>query len=553
MSYRLFRFAAYAATGVVVAVVVYGFEYITVDIMLEELWKRPRWQQAISPGLGLIVAALLLRFVGRGAPTSTSEDYIRAYHDRQQRLRVLHLPARLLAGIATIGTGGTLGLEGPSIYTGATLGSSIQHRLRALFSDKDAKLLLVAGAAAGVSAIFKAPATGVLFALEAPYKGDVARRALLPALIASATSYLTFVTFTSTSPIFDLRTRTLPTFDRATLAGAAVIGVLAGLGAVLFSLVLNGAKRIQRDVGVWRRVIGAAVALGLLVLLSDELFDAPLSLGPAAGGELLVWVSDPEHSLALIVALFVIRIAATAITTAGGGVGGVFIPLAVLGLVLGQFIGSLSVFDDADTQLFPLIGLAAFLGAGYRTPLAAVVFITESTVQAGFVVPALIAVAVSQVLIGSSSVSSFQLDTRSGHLERRFRMPLSTALVTDVATIRPDVSIGEFVFGHAMRRRELASIVVDDDERYVGVCLVRDATQIERDEWYERQASEIMLTELVPGRLSWTLREAIGAMEAYDLDVLPVVDVTGRFLGVVTTDDILKLDEILEETEGGAN
>ena len=394
MSYRIFRFAAYALTGVVVAVVVYGFEYVTVDLMLEELWELPRWQQEISPGIGLIVAALLLRFVGRGAPPSTSEDYIRAFHERQDRLRILHLPARLLAGIATIGTGGTLGLEGPSIYTGATLGSSVQHRLRRFFTEKDAKMLLVAGAAAGVAAIFKAPATGVLFALEAPYKGDVARRALLPALIASAMSYVTFTTFTDYSPIFDLLRSQVLVLEGATLGGAAVIGALAGFGAVFFSFVLDGAKRIQSDVAPWRRIAGAAILLGALVVLSDELFRAPLSLGPAAGGELLLWVTEADRSLALIAALFAIRIAATAATTAGGGVGGVFIPLAVLGLVLGQFIGGLSLFDSAGVRLFPLIGVAAFLGAGYRTPLAAVVFIAESTVQTGFVVPALIAVAV---------------------------------------------------------------------------------------------------------------------------------------------------------------
>ena len=109
-------------------------------------------------------------------------------------------------------------------------------------------MLLVAGAAAGVAAIFKAPATGVLFALEAPYKGDVARRALLPALIASAMSYVTFTTFTDYSPIFDLPRSQVLVLEGATLGGAAVIGALAGFGAVFFSFVLDGAKRIQSDV-----------------------------------------------------------------------------------------------------------------------------------------------------------------------------------------------------------------------------------------------------------------------------------------------------------------
>ena len=160
---------------------------------------------SISPGVGLLVAALLLRFLGRGLSPATSEEYIAAYHERRDRVRVRDLIARLPAGAATVGGGGALGLEGPSIYAGATIGASIQHWTKNLFRDKDSKALLVAGAAAGVAAVFKAPATGVLFALESPYQGDVARRALLPALIASASSYVTFVAFFGTDEIFECR------------------------------------------------------------------------------------------------------------------------------------------------------------------------------------------------------------------------------------------------------------------------------------------------------------------------------------------------------------
>ena len=85
-----------------------------------------------------------------------------------------------LAGLATLGSGGPMGLEGPSMYAGAVVGSNLQRRLPRMFRDADRRVLLVAGAAAGVAAIFKAPATGAVFALEVPYQDDLARYMLPP-------------------------------------------------------------------------------------------------------------------------------------------------------------------------------------------------------------------------------------------------------------------------------------------------------------------------------------------------------------------------------------
>src|SRR3546814_9807665 len=107
----------------------------------------------------------------------------------------------MLASIATRGAGGPMGYEGPSIYAGAATGSLLHRRLSRWFSVEDTKVLLVAGAAAGVAAIFKAPVTGIVFALEVPYQDDLARRMLLPAAISAAASYVTFAAFIGTEPI----------------------------------------------------------------------------------------------------------------------------------------------------------------------------------------------------------------------------------------------------------------------------------------------------------------------------------------------------------------
>ena len=132
--------------------------------------------------------------------------------------RFSQLPAKLMAGMATIGLGGSMGLEGPSVYAGATVGHSTQGLFGRWLRREETKMLLTAGAAAGIAAVFKTPATGVIFALEAPYRDDVARRALLPALLASASGYLVYVAALGTDPVIDLGSHSMSTSASSTWA-----------------------------------------------------------------------------------------------------------------------------------------------------------------------------------------------------------------------------------------------------------------------------------------------------------------------------------------------
>ena len=179
-----------AATGLIVAL----FDRVVVDAMFNHVLQLRLWLIAILPGCGLLVALAIRTHVGGRASPSTADEYLRAFHDSTYELAPRPFVARMLASVATLGAGAPLGLEGPSLYAGAFVGNSLQRRFPRTFRDADQRVLLVAGAAAGVAAIFKAPATGAVFALEVPYQDDLARRMLLPALVASASGYLVFAT-----------------------------------------------------------------------------------------------------------------------------------------------------------------------------------------------------------------------------------------------------------------------------------------------------------------------------------------------------------------------
>ncbi len=533
--------------GIIVGLIVAALEVLIIEVVLESVLHWPLPLQVVAPLVGLTATTMLLRTLGRGCSPSTSEEYITAFHARSPTVPLGPVPARLLGGFMTIGLGGAVGLEGPSIYVGSAAGLAVQKRLDRFLGKDSARMLLTAGAAAGVSALFQAPATGLIFALESPYRDDVAHRALLPSLIASAASFLTFVSmpFVERQSVWGFAFQN--DLGAGELVGAVAIGVGAGFGGRGFAWATRRAKALAARSSHWTMTIAGGVVLGVLAYLSNLVFDEPLTLGP--GFAVVEWL-DTQPGIALIVFLFFFRAAATLSTVAAGGVGGLFIPLAVQGVLLGSIVGNglENLGWGTDGVIWPLLGLAAFLAAGYRTPIAAVMFVAESS-RGAAVVPALVAAAVSQLVAGSSSVSPAQRVERLGHLEGRFALPLTAALTTDVMTVPSDATISEFVWVHAIGRRQRVMPVVDGSD-YLGLCSIDDVASIDRESWEQQSVSDIVANDVPSAHPSWTLRDAVAAMDSAGTDVLAVVDHTGGFIGVVYESEIVKLGEILDETEG---
>jgi CIC family chloride channel protein len=390
-----------ALVGLFTGLGVAGFEEVVAS-GLDALADLPLWVIALAPTLGLTVASLALWWIGRGASSATADEYLLAFHDPDHRLGVRGFAARMVAGIATLASGAPMGLEGPSIYLGASVGDILQQRLPRFFTPRTRRMLLVAGAAAGVAAIFRAPATGAVFALEVPYQEDFARHMLAPALVASASSYLVFVAIHGTAPILSVTGS--PPFSFKDLAAALVLGVLAGLGARGFASMLTVAKRVAGRTTPWVRVPLAGAGLVACFVVARLLAGENLTTGP--GYDTIRWALDPTRSAWLVAAILVLRCVATSTTVAGGGVGGLFIPLVVAGALAGRVVGG--AVNALDTSLFTVIGAAAFLGAGYRVPLAAVVFVAEATGRPGFVVPGLLAAVVAELVMGRRSVTAYQ-------------------------------------------------------------------------------------------------------------------------------------------------
>lgn len=399
---RQILFSAFVgiATGALVAV----FDYLLKDQAVWFLYNaRSALGYVLLPVAGLVLAVIVTRKLVPSRESELTEDYILVYHDRNRHMRWTNLPGKMLASFLTIALGGSMGLEGPSIYMGATIGDSVQRRFDRLFRREDRKLLLVAGASAGMAAIFRAPLTGLVFSMEAPYRDSMASRALVPAMISSSTSYITYVLLAGSEPIFAQEGHM--GFEVMDLMYAIVLGLCCGIAARLFIWLVGAARRSLEVIpNLWTRTAAAGLIVGSIGALVFMEFGEPYVYGP--GYHLIRHILAFQDPIFLLLLLLVAKAVATAYSIGGGGVGGLFFPMGVMGVILGSAFGQF--VPTYPGTLYPLIGLAAFVAGGYRTPLAAVAFVAETTGNPWIVIPAMLASVTSFITMGSKSISHIQ-------------------------------------------------------------------------------------------------------------------------------------------------
>jgi len=396
--------------GLVTGLVITG----VVVIILGKLWPpvlhyylTHHW--SIVPGLvlGFVVTGLIMQFLTGDPDEHSTEEIIRSYHEHEGRVDMRWFVPKLAAAITTVGFGGSAALEGPSIYGGAALGSWLWAKLRALgLTDRDRRIMLICGAAAGMSAVFRAPLTGIVFALEMPYRDDLAHEALVPSLIASVVSFVTLSSFLGAAPLFDFSGCT--SFARRDLYWSALLGLIIGLVAMVFVILFRRARRffVRWAIPHWVKLAIGGLLTGLCGLLFLYIYPGNLvPIGPnyEAVGQIL----GNSHGSAELVIFSVLKLGATLFTLAAGGVSAMFVPLFLTGGSIGTAFGQ-SVVHSSCLNLYAAVGMGSFIAAGYKTPLAAVVFVAEATGGHAFIIPALIGAAVAYAVSGDASASGDQ-------------------------------------------------------------------------------------------------------------------------------------------------
>lgn len=383
-------------------------------IILRELWPavlgcylHHPW--TIVPGLvlGFVVTGLIMQFFTPDPNEHSTEEVIRSYHEHEGKIDVRWFLPKIAAAIATVGFGGSAALEGPSIYAGGAIGSWLWAHLRRFrLTQRERRIMLICGAAAGMSAVFRAPLTGIVFALEMPYRDDLAHEALVPSLIASVTAFLTLSAFLGAAPLFDF-TGSL-SYARTDIYWSALLGLLAGLAAMLFVTIFRRVRTfcVNWRAPHWIKLAAGGLLTGLCGWIFLDLFPGTLvPLGP--NYEAVGAILNQHHSSVELAVFSIFKLAATLFSLGAGGVSAMFVPLFLTGGCLGTAFAQ-SIAHSPALGLYAAVGMASFIAAGYKTPLTAVVFVAEATGGHAFIVPSLIGAAVAYAVSGDASASADQ-------------------------------------------------------------------------------------------------------------------------------------------------
>ena len=402
-------------TGAVIGAAIFAYDYL----VNRSLWGNlkavlPPWGLALMPTVGLLLTGLCVRW-GRLSTTSMADDVVRAYHSRLGPTSLRVTLAKLAASMATMGFGAAAGMEGASKWLGASIAAAIQHGLNGrrafTWAHGDGRITMLAGGAAGIGAIFKAPLTGAIMGVESPYKRDLAHEAVIHALVACAASYSVFQWLASAPPYVAIpKSYELTAWD---LFGCLLVGLGAGLAARAYLWL----QAVLRD--LWSRLPWPLLSK---YLLTGASLSALAFISLAWQGELLTLQSGLDELRPLVeghtdlgraAVIFGLRLIATAVTFGGGGVGGQFLPSATIGAALGACCDQL--LQPSMPGLFALVGICAFTGAAYNGLLFAAVFIAEGSGCPALVVPALLASTVAYLAVGGRSNSPSQWSVRREH------------------------------------------------------------------------------------------------------------------------------------------
>ncbi|WP_052200462.1 chloride channel protein [Terriglobus sp. TAA 43] len=386
-------------------------------VLLRYVWPRVlalylahHW--IIIPGLTLggIVTGLLMQFGTPDPNLHSTEEVIEMYHENNGKIDLRSTPVKLIAAITTVGSGGSAALEGPAIYGGAAIGTWVWSRLSKIsrlgLTPRHRRILLLCGAAAGMSAVFRAPLTGIVFALEMPYKDDMAHEALVPSLIASVVSYMTLGVFFGSEPLFAFTASS--SYVPKDLVWCALLGMLIGLIAMTFVITFRRLRRfvVECPVAHWIKMGIGGLATALCGLAFLHFYPGTLvPLGP--NYEAVRMIIGQNHSTPELLFFTLMKLAATACTLGVGGVSAMFVPLFLSGGSLGAAFGQ-SVVHTQTLGLYEAVGMTSFISAAYKAPLAAVVFMAETTGGHGFLIPALVGAAIAYVISGDASISPAQ-------------------------------------------------------------------------------------------------------------------------------------------------
>lgn len=417
------------------------------EYSLDYLRQLPVWWKLVAPAVGgLGVGWIIQRFAsearGHGVP-----EVMEAVALRDGRIRPRVVLAKMIGSGICIGSGGSVGREGPIVQIGSALGSTIGQWLRV---DRDRLPTLVGcGAAAGIAGTFNAPVAGALFAVEI-ILGDFGVSQFSPIVISSVAATVVSQHYLGDFPAF-----IVPTYDLVNgyeLLAYAGLGLLAGMAALLFVQTLYATEDAMDrvDVPLPVKAMAGGLVIGMIGLIAPEVFGVGYeAINEALNGS-LVWY--------VMLTLVLAKILAVSVTIGSGGSGGIFAPSLFIGAMMGGAVGTVvhSIWPagTAGPGAYALVGMGAVVAAGTHAPITAILIMFELTGEYSIILPLMISCIIATLLatrLQVDSIYTMKLRRRGVQLHRGRALNVLDGIAVgdevrqDYVAVTPDAPLAKII------------------------------------------------------------------------------------------------------------
>lgn len=512
----------------------------------------------LYPVLGILITVLFVKYVIKSNISHGVTKVLYAISRRKSRLKKKNMYASLIASSITIGFGGSVGAEGPIVYTGAAIGSNVGQAFR--LGPKVLMILVGCGAAAGIAGIFRAPIAGMLFTLEV-LMIDLTGMTVMPLLVSSiAGATVAYVLEGYNAEFFFSQSEA---FMTSRIPYTIILGVVCGMMSFYFTKVMFMMESMfSRIKSQWVRIVVGGSLIACLVFLFPPLYGEGYGAinflltgeqGKVVDGTFFYFDRDNVWFLALFIgAIALMKALATSATNGAGGVGGTFAPSLFVGALTGFLFAFILNNIDPSLNLsqknFTLMGMAGVMSGVMHAPLMAIFLTAEMTGGYDLFLPLLIVSTLAYFTIQfflPYSIYTMRL-AKAGDLITHQKdkavltlLKIDNLVEKDFKEVHPEMSLKEMVDVISISNRNLFP-VTDAKGKLKGIVLLDDIRNImfRTDLYRKMHVSRFM--SAVPDTIQIDQRMD-KVMETFDKTNawnLPVVDQEGHYLGFVSKSKI---------------
>jgi CIC family chloride channel protein len=466
--------------------------------LIQEFISNSSWHQVyyfVFPVIGIFIVVFVKRFysgpIGEGVPST-----LFAISRRNGFLKPYRMYASIITSAITVGLGGSVGLEGPTVSTGSAIGSNLA---KAMHLNYKSRILLISCATAGaISSIFNAPITGIIFTIEI-FSLDLTMASLVPLLLASVSGAITSM-FIQDKNDYLFHYDVVQAFDVNHIPAYVGLALLSAVMSVYFHKMYFATDKFMTFLGKRKlKTIVGGIILGLIIFLIPPLYGEGYETINAllAGNEskvvsqsfLSTYATDVYFVIALLFGLALLKVFATSLTLGAGGVGGIFAPTLFMGAVLGYvYAKTINLFNvvNISTSNFALVGMAGLMAGVLHAPFTAIFMIAEVSGGYKLFLPIMITSTLSYLFTRSVTPYSIYTVTlaRRGDLITHNKdkavltlMRLESVVENDFIPVQASMRLGELVDVFKKSSRNIFP-VINKEGKLVGVLTLDDFKQL---------------------------------------------------------------------------